>query len=256
MNIINGKKEYITGTSFEQIYSLFTLDHNLRNSIMSAMLDFEEHLRAATAEVIARNWGTDHNEYLKREHYRDRNVTKDRFSLKNILNVLRQNIASDKDPIKYYRENYDIVPPWILFKGTYFSTLINLIRLFKNQQKRELIQIMYHLDETTSSFPIVVKLFSETLFMCLDFRNRSAHGGRIYNFEPLDTTFLLKNPDLLNLFETLNCWQNSHGVAQLLALLSCFSCFAYLGPYHTMYKSFIMHCAYFYDIVEKNKSEF
>lgn len=111
MNIINDKKEYITGTSFEQIYSLFTLDHNLRNSIMSAMLDFEEHLRAATAEVIARNWGTDHNEYLKWEHYRDRNVTKDRFSLKNILNILRQNIASDKAPIKYYRENYGIVPP-------------------------------------------------------------------------------------------------------------------------------------------------
>ena len=40
MTIVNGKKEYISGTSFEQIYSLFTLDHNLRNSIMSAMLDF------------------------------------------------------------------------------------------------------------------------------------------------------------------------------------------------------------------------
>lgn len=108
MTIVNGKKEYISGTSFEQIYSLFTLDHNLRNSIMSAMLDFEEHLRAATAEVIARNWGTDHNEYLKWEHYRDRSTVKERFSLRGILGTLRQNIMSGKDPIKYYRENYDI----------------------------------------------------------------------------------------------------------------------------------------------------
>lgn len=231
MTIVNGKKEYISGTSFEQIYSLFTLDHNLRNSIMSAMLDFEEHLRAATAEVIARNWGTDHNEYLKWEHYRDRSTVKERFSLRGILGTLRQNIMSGKDPIKYYRENYDIVPPWILFKGTYFSTLINLIRLFKGAQKHELIQMMYNLDEKTSSSPIVTRFFSETLFMCLDFRNRAAHGGRIYNSEPRDTAFLLKNSDLQDYFQDLDCWNEARGVAQLLALLSCFT---YLNPYSTI----------------------
>ena len=231
MTTIDGNKEYFSGTSFEQIYSLFTLDHNLRNSIMSAMLDFEEHLRAATAEVIARNWGTDHNEYLKWEHYRDRRVVNERFSLRGILGTLRQNIMSGKDPIKYYRENYGIVPPWILFKGTYFSTLINLIRLFKNDQKKELIHIMYDLDEETSSSPIVTRLFSETLFMCLDFRNRAAHGGRIYNFEPRDTAFLLNNSDLQNYFQDLSTWQDSRGVAQLLALLSCFT---YLNPYVTI----------------------
>ena len=40
VNIENDQKKYKQGTSFEQIYSLFILDHNLRNSIMSAMLDF------------------------------------------------------------------------------------------------------------------------------------------------------------------------------------------------------------------------
>ena len=90
---------------------------------------------------------------------------------------------------------------------------------------------MYNLDDTTSSSPIIVKLFSETLFMCLDFRNRAAHGGRVYNFEPRDTAFLLNDPYLLNLFRDLECWKDSHGVAQLLALLSCFT---YLNPYNTI----------------------
>ena len=112
------------------------------------------------AEVIARNWGTDHNEYLKWEHYRDRRVVNERFSLRGILGTLRQNIMSGKVPIKYYRENYGIIPPWILFGGTYFSTLINLIRLFKNDQKKELIHIMYNLDEESSSSPIVTKKLS------------------------------------------------------------------------------------------------
>lgn len=67
--------------------------------------------------------------------------------------------------------------------------------------------------------------------MCLDFRNRAAHGGRIYNFEPRDTAFLLKNSDLQDYFQDLDCWNEARGVAQLLALLSCFT---YLNPYSTI----------------------
>lgn len=130
IEVVDGEKRYVLGTTFEQIYSMFILDHNLRNSIMAAMLDLEEHLRAISAEVISHSFGTDHNEYLKWENYRDRHVTRDKFSLRGILGTLHQNLGSGKDPIKYYRENYDGVPPWILFKGTYFSTLINFIRLF------------------------------------------------------------------------------------------------------------------------------
>ena len=65
IHIENGEKIYNKDISFEQIFSLFTLDHNLRNAIMAAMLDLEEHLRAVTAEVIAASFGTDHHSYLK-----------------------------------------------------------------------------------------------------------------------------------------------------------------------------------------------
>ena len=60
-HIEDDEKKYISGTTFEQIYSIFTLDHNLRNSIMAAMLELEECLRAAAAEVIAVSFGINHN---------------------------------------------------------------------------------------------------------------------------------------------------------------------------------------------------
>ena len=85
IDIINNTKIYKSGTTFEQIYSLFIFDHTLRNSVMSAMLDFEEHLRASAAEVISNSFGTNHNEYLRWNNYRDRQTTKDRFSLRGIL---------------------------------------------------------------------------------------------------------------------------------------------------------------------------
>lgn len=182
-NIVDGKRKYIEGTTFEQIYSMFTLDHNLRNSIMAAMLELEEGLRAAAAEVIAVRFGVDHNEYLKFHNYRDRYSANPNFSLDSILRKLRDNVGSDKDPIRYYRKKYHIVPPWILFKGTYFSTLINFVKYLKKDEKQHLIRLMLRISDETDITKEITSLFQSILFVCLDYRNAAAHGGRIYNFQ-------------------------------------------------------------------------
>ena len=44
--VSNGRKIYRSGITFEQVLSLYTLDKNLRNAVMSAMLDLEEHIKA------------------------------------------------------------------------------------------------------------------------------------------------------------------------------------------------------------------
>lgn len=210
IEIVNEQKNYISGTTFEQIFSLFILDYTLRNSIMAAMLDLEEHLRAAVADVLAEAFGTDHNKYLKWDNYRDRHVSKHRFSLDGILKTLQTNIASEKDPIKYYRENYGIIPPWILLKGTYFSTLINFIRLFKGAQKQAVIQKLYPITQQNSSLPYMKKFFSDTLSMCLEYRNLAAHGGRIYNYIPNHTIQLPQE-----IFEIIPKAQNQYTSSDL-----------------------------------------
>ncbi len=223
IHIVNGKKEFIPGTTFKQILSLYELDHNIRNATMIAMLDIEEHLRALAAEIIAFNFGTDHAQYLQWKNYKDRSVSHPRFSLKGILGTLEHNLTSDKDPIKYYRDNYGIVPPWILFKGTYFTTLVNFVRLFKNEQKEQLIQLMYGIDEKTASLNCVKKLFMTTLFNCLDYRNVAAHGGRIYNFDTTYKTNIFDTPDIFNVFPSLSICKQSAGIAKLYYLIYCFA---------------------------------
>ena len=99
-NIINSYKQpfqiksekgkvYRPGTTFDQIYSLFIFDHYLRNSVMSAMLDLEEYLRAAVAEILASNFGVDDKKYLQFRNFRDRTPNQTRFSLNGILGTLR-----------------------------------------------------------------------------------------------------------------------------------------------------------------------
>lgn len=220
--LVNGEKRYVQGTTFEQIYSVFTLDHNLRNSIMAAMLELEECLRAATAEVIAVSFGVCHNDYLNFRNYRDRYCANPKFTLNAILGRLHNNAGSDKDPIKYYRERYHVVPPWILLKGTYFSTLINLIKYLKMEQKQKLMRLVLNLPEEEAITEEMTTLFQIILYICLDYRNAAAHGGRIYNFSSQHAEAIVISDDIVNVFPVLKNAIDASGIRMLLVLLSVF----------------------------------
>lgn len=216
---IDGNKIFKSGTSFEQIFSLFTLDHNLRNSIMSAMLALEEHIKAAAAEVISSSFGTDQNDYLQWKNYRDRRVSHKRFGLNATLENLKKALMSDKDPIRYYRENYGIIPPWILFKGTYFSTMVNFIRLFKEPQKQQFVQLLYECSSSLCREKDVKTLLFSTLSLCLEYRNLAAHGGRVYDYIS-DIKIQLDNPSIIDPLNTFNLdFSTQYGLCLLLNLL-------------------------------------
>ena len=221
--IKKGSKHFKSGVSFEQLFSLFIFDHNLRNAILSSMLALEEHLKALTSEVLASSFGINENEYLRWKNFRDRQVVNERFGLKHILHDLQKNLSSGKDPIRYYRENYGFVPPWILFKGTYFSTMVNFVRLFKEPQKNYLVKLFYNCsDEILKSADIKTLLFN-TLFLCLEYRNLAAHGGRVYNYIPTATVKLHKPSSLLLLSEDIHELIAPKGLALLLNMLSLLS---------------------------------
>lgn len=207
----NGIKKYHSGISFEQIYNLFMFDSSIRNAVMMAMIDLEGHLKSVVADIIGSSFGVDHARYLKRTNYRDKIVSNPKFSRNEILYTLSKTaLYSSMDPIKHYREKYGIVPPWILFKDTYFATIINLIRFFKAPQREQLVLRLYGNSVTADEMSAYKDLMSDTLFMCLDYRNRSAHGGRIYNYHPKSTLrpFLGKTAPvgLLQLAQALDCF--------------------------------------------------
>lgn len=180
--ISNGKKIYRSGTTFLQIVSLYLLDKNLRTAVMSTMLNFEEHLKEAAADVIARSFGTHPDTYLAYNNYANKRKSKYRFSLAGVLETMRNTLNTDKDPIHHYQTVHGIVPPWILFKSVYFSTIVNYIAQFKNNEKNALIDKIYDISDMNIDYTAAHKLLSDSLYICMDYRNLAAHGGRIYNY--------------------------------------------------------------------------
>lgn len=206
-----GEKIYNTGVTFEQIFALFSLDHNIRDAVMLSMIDFEEHLRAVVANIIGKDFGIDHKDYLRKNNYRDKPVNDIYFSRNKILGTLYELAEkSKKEPLKYYRTKYKTIPPWILLKGTYFGTLVNYIRLFKKPQRDQLVKALYEDLITDNNIDIYKDLLSDTLFLCLEYRNLTAHGGRVYNHIPKKNIRMLQNSD------------KNGGIVQLLFALDCF----------------------------------
>lgn len=177
----NGKI-YRSGVSLGQIYSLYMLDNNLRNGVMAAMQDLEEHIKEQAADVIASSFGTHQDDYLQYRHYRNKRKRTERFSLNGILETMRKTLDTDKDPIHHYFTEHDIVPPWILFKSIYFSTIVNFIDQFKPTELNKLICKLYNKDSLNLTESHLRMLLMDTLFICLGYRNISAHGGRVYNY--------------------------------------------------------------------------
>lgn len=234
--IVDGQKVYRSGVTFEQIWSLYILDKNLRNAVMASMLDLEEHIKEIVADVIANSFGIHQDAYLKFSNYRDKKKRKHRFSLPVILETMRGALDTDKNPIFHYLQKYGTVPPWILFKSVYFSTIVNFTNLLKPNEKSMVVSRLYSkTKESAIGQDSLAFLMMDMLFICLEYRNLAAHGGRIYNHTCRSK---LRFADSKNL--------NLHGFSQLLFLLQMLN---YQEPYehlnHSLNRQLNRHCKAF-----------
>lgn len=224
---INEKIQYRAGVTFDQIFSLYFLDKQLRTAVFASMLDLEECFKSIVADIIAANFGIEPDSYLEFRKYRDKKKRNKNFSLKNILNTLRALLNTDKNPIAHYRDVHKVVPPWILFKSAYFSTIVNLVHYLPTELQYEIAARMLSTNLLDENNVDSREFLKDSLSIFLEYRNLAAHGGRIYNYNckctcralPTATGFnLLMN--ILNIYtfndpsiyieNTLNAQVNRH----------------------------------------------
>lgn len=229
---------YRSDVSFEQIRSLHMLDKNIRNAVMASMQDLEEHIKEIAANVVAQSFGIHQDDYLKYNNYKNKKKRISRFTLGGILDTMKNTLNTDKEPIHHYYTKYGMVPPWILFKSIYFSTMINFIDLLKDNEQKKMALAIYG-NELGLPQDSLCKLMMDTLFTCIDYRNLSAHGGRIYNYN---------SPRQLRTTEIFGSDSDTYptGFSKLLFLLSLFN---YQNPFmrleSTLKNELARHCGKF-----------
>lgn len=106
-------------------------------------------------------------------------------------------------------------------------------------QKKLMVSYLYNSEKLGLSEEALCKLMMDTLFICMDYRNMSAHGGRIYNYT---SSNILRSHEIFGEDEPVPI----RGLSKLLFVLSLFE---YKNPYSRLSRTLDVelnrHCKIF-----------
>ncbi|MFM1580869.1 Abi family protein [Helcococcus bovis] len=190
--IVNGYKDFILketdkfieGETFEHLFSLFTLDMNLQKEIMDATKRFELIVKTALAYHLSDKYGHLESNYLKRTNFKSGHRVNGIFQIDQLLNTFNKVINDDNEPFNHYKINQHHTPAWILFKGVTLGSLKNFYKLQKSDIKEKVIRTVLGIPISTDVDEDIKNLFSTILYLSHKFRNRAAHNGRIFSYNP------------------------------------------------------------------------
>lgn len=233
----NDDKTYKTGTTFEDIFALYYFDSKVRSATMLSLEHAESFLKQKLAYTLAEKYGTRYEDYISEKVFNtgDKlkcpNDRKKLYTARDLFFSEMKKIRDDKaHPFRHYREKHGNIPPWILIKKMSFGNLRYAISLLNKQDKKILIQRVFKSEIYTSvSEQELLILFSDTIRIIHEYRNRAAHGSRMYNFFPehgysylnilhekagISKTAIkkkkMKSSGLNILFASLSLWSNNY----------------------------------------------
>lgn len=183
-NVLISPERYKDNATFEEVYTLFKFDRELRNCLLKYLLMFETSLKSKISYRFSETY-RDENAYLIYKNY-----TRDTGKLKDVLGVIAtlSNTLKSKSKnktISHYLDKHEGVPLWVLVK---YLTLGNMNYLFSclNESLRNKIAKDFG-DSYNREYSCIIHLTSEMLDNILKtanfFRNVCAHEERLYNYK-------------------------------------------------------------------------
>ena len=228
-NLINGyKKLFVTvddirkkerfkeKVTFEEIYSLYALDRELRTLILPYLLKFETNMKSSISYHFSSRYRKNHS-YLEVKNY-SRDIKASSYVLALIANKFQviKSKGTQVGSIKHHLDNYDHVPLWVLMR---FLTLGHVHKMYtclqptvKNLISKDFaneFNIDYDLNVTFTP-----EMLGATLKIINFFRNVSAHEERLHNFR------VVKTPKLRGISNALALTQEEFGGGNLFSLLA------------------------------------
>ncbi len=165
-------KRFLDGTTFRELYAMFTFDRQIRNIIFKNILIVENNLKSILAYVMSKNHGFKENNYLN-----PNNFVKDSKKKKQINDLIRkmkrQISVNGKQhaATAHYLINYGYIPLWVVVKVLSFGIVGELYTILQYQDQLEI----------ANAFGVDVLSMIEYLPLLANYRNLCAHEDICYN---------------------------------------------------------------------------
>lgn len=165
-------REFIKGTTFDELYAVFLFDRKLRNIMFQYILVVENNIKSIISYQLSKKYGIHEKDYLDPKNFTQDNLKQ--RQVHDILNKMRRQIrvnGRQHAATMHYLDNYGYIPLWILVKVLSFGILSELYNILKSEDASSIAQI-YHLD---------IEELSDYLAILANFRNLCAHEDILYD---------------------------------------------------------------------------
>ena len=170
--IENSNKQFLEGTTFEELYSLFLFDRSFRNIIFKNLLIIENNLKSITSYQLSKKYGYREKDYLKSKNFTSKPEKSRQVNdlIKKMKRQIRIN-GGQHTATQHYVSNYGYIPLWILVKGLSFGIVSEMFTILKKEDQQAICEI-YHVtvEELTTYLPILA-----------NYRNLCAHEDIVYD---------------------------------------------------------------------------
>lgn len=198
-NLINGYKdvflksadpdEYRKDATFEEIYSLYLFDRELRNIFIKYILIIENNVKSVLAHDFSSKYG--HKDYLRIQNFRQENgVGRDQSQfvgdltelIADIQREIAHQLKKNNTMISHYMLDFGYVPLWVLVNTLSLGTISKYYSYLKDADQNDVARKFSLKPDVLGSFLSVLTIF----------RNACAHDERFFSLKTK------KNGDIAN----------------------------------------------------------
>ena len=165
------ESKFIPGTTFGELYSLFTFDRNFRNIIFKNVLVIENQLKSVTSYQLSKKYG-----YREKDYLNPKNFTPDKYKarrVKDLIDKMKRQIrinASSHNATVHYINNYGYIPLWVLVKVLSFGIVCELYTILKREDQLEIAEV----------FGTTPEVLEDILVILSNYRNLCAHEDIVF----------------------------------------------------------------------------
>ena len=166
-----GDREFLPGTRFEEMYSLFLFDRSFRNVIFKYLLVIENNLKSITSYQLSKKYGYRERDYLRAKNFT--NAPERQKQVNDLISKMKRQIrvnGSQHTATLHYVSNYGYIPLWILVKVLSFGIVGEMYSILKSEDQRDIAKV----------YGIEVDDFIVYLPILANYRNLCAHEDILY----------------------------------------------------------------------------
>lgn len=205
-NVINGYKElflsskstlssnetFKSGTTFNEIYALYSFDRELRNIYMKYLLKLENAFKTVISHEFSAKYG--HDNYLKIENFdntSEKNISASIKLIGDIQQEIARQMSKHHQAVTHYMSEHGYIHLWVLVNVLTFEKIENFYKNMKPADKT-IVAKQFNLHPTE---------LSKYMHMLALARNKCAHDERFFDikFKERIHTKSIKNFSILGI---------------------------------------------------------